>query len=301
MKNTGNDYLIQRLVNQLSRENGIHICIHYSSGTFQGNKVFEINNENEIHRSDFCDAAKTTSCGLRCCIKNKGLSIKKAEKLGSTYIGKCYLGITEIVTPIIYENRLLCIAYIGNMVMREELDDISNRIRKMCRVTGVKESMLLEKLNSAKQVTAKDMDYYLEMAGVLSSVIRLCVSCFAAEQKKAMNGQQSKESVHWIVQQVINNIENYYNTNIRLSMFANLYNVNSQYLCRLFKKETGENFSDYLNRIRVENAVRRIESTSETITEIALSAGFNSCSYFDTIFKKYMSCTPNQYRKTRGM
>ena len=90
-----NDSLIQRLINQLSYKSRIHICIHYSSGEFQKNKIFEINPDNMIHRNPFCDEAKTTSCGLRRCLKNKGCSIKKV-RFGNIYAGKCYLGTTEI-------------------------------------------------------------------------------------------------------------------------------------------------------------------------------------------------------------
>jgi len=301
LQNTGsNDYLIQRLMEQLCFNSGIHICIHYLSGTFQGNKTFEISPENTIHRNAFCDAAKTTPKGLHFCIMNKSCSVKKAIKLGRTYAGKCYLGITEIVSPVYYDGRPFCIMYIGNLAVQEDLEHITNRIRKKCRITGVSEELLLEKLRTTEPVNSAGLDRFIEMVNVLSSVIRLCIAGSTENQKKNLPGlARSEETIHWIVRQVIHYIENYYNTAIKLSLIANLYNMNHQYLCRLFKKETGENFSGYLNRIRVENAARLLESTDESILEIALSVGFNSPSYFDAVFRKHHSVAPYQYRKIK--
>jgi len=300
LNNAGsNDYLIQGLIEQLCFNSGVHICIHYLSGAFNGNKTFEIKSENTIHRNAFCDAAKTTSKGLHYCLRNKSCSVKKAIKLGRTYAGKCYLGITEVVSPVYYEGRPLCIIYIGNLVVQEDLENITHRIRKRCKITGVNEELLLEKLRTTEPVDSAGVDRFTAMANILSSVIRLCIVGAINQKKNLPDQPRREETIHWIVRQVIHYVENYYNTDIKLPLIANLYNVNHQYLCRLFKKETGENFSGYLNRIRVENAARLLESTAESIIDIALSVGFNSPSYFDAVFRKYYSVAPYQYRKMK--
>src|SRR5690554_2258248 len=107
--NSSNNHLVQKLINRLSEREQTHICIHFLSGKFYGNTALEINRENTIHYNHFCNAAKTTSKGLQCCLKNKSCSIKKALRTRCRYTGKCYLGVTEVVTPVFHNNQPLCI------------------------------------------------------------------------------------------------------------------------------------------------------------------------------------------------
>ncbi len=67
---------------------------------------------------------------------------------------------------------------------------------------------------------------------------------------------------------------------------------------KLFYRETGEKFSDYLTRIRIEKAKELLTSTDKPIQEIALEVGFNDAGYFTRRFKSYEGTTPpGHYRK----
>lgn len=65
-----------------------------------------------------------------------------------------------------------------------------------------------------------------------------------------------------------------------MQILASRFNVNNIYLGRLFKEETGEYFSDYLNRIRLEMAKKLLESTLMKASEIAVQIGFLDSNYF---------------------
>ena len=53
----------------------------------------------------------------------------------------------------------------------------------------------------------------------------------------------------------------------------------------------------YITKYRISTALSLLQNTTLSITEIALSVGFNSSSYFSKIFREYMGSTPLQYRK----
>ena len=57
------------------------------------------------------------------------------------------------------------------------------------------------------------------------------------------------------------------------------------------------NYTDYLNRFRVEKACRDLIYSNKNVTQVATENGFNNIQYFSKIFKKYMECTPKQYQK----
>nr|WP_256522455.1 helix-turn-helix transcriptional regulator [Halobacillus sp. A5] len=73
--------------------------------------------------------------------------------------------------------------------------------------------------------------------------------------------------------------------------------MNSDYLGKLFKKEKGERFSNFLINRRIEKAIEMIEQSEEVkIFEVAETVGFgNNPRYFGQVFKKYTGVTPTQF------
>lgn len=69
------------------------------------------------------------------------------------------------------------------------------------------------------------------------------------------------------------------------------------YFSRLFKTETGYNYSDYLNRARILKAEELLRSTVLSIQEIADRCGFTDVSYFGVRFKKETGASPKQWRE----
>lgn len=81
-----------------------------------------------------------------------------------------------------------------------------------------------------------------------------------------------------------------------LQAVADRVRVNSQYLSKLFKEQTGENFSRYVSRLRVEKARRLLETTNLRVYEIAELCGFGSEKRFLAVFKETAGTTPSRFR-----
>ena len=58
----------------------------------------------------------------------------------------------------------------------------------------------------------------------------------------------------------------------------------------------GKTFVEYVNDVRIENAVLKLLNEDVTVTEVAISCGFSNMSYFARTFKKRMECTPSEYK-----
>ena len=63
-----------------------------------------------------------------------------------------------------------------------------------------------------------------------------------------------------------------------------------------FKKETGENLSDFIVKMKIEEAKKMLSYSEKSIVDIAFYLGFSSQSHFISTFKKYQGCTPKEYR-----
>lgn len=91
-------------------------------------------------------------------------------------------------------------------------------------------------------------------------------------------------------------IDNNYKENLSLEDVARVVYLSSYYFSRLFKKEVGVNFSDYLLHKKLDEAKRMLETTDVSILEISTALGFAEQGYFCKVFKKHIGQTPTQYR-----
>jgi two-component system response regulator YesN len=112
------------------------------------------------------------------------------------------------------------------------------------------------------------------------------------------NERCEKREKNVMVSEIITHIKNSYNQVITLENAAEKFHLNSSYLSRLFKQETGENFVVYLTKTRIDKARELIGNTNTSIQEIAIMVGFENSNYFSKLFKRYMGISPGEYKKT---
>ena len=77
---------------------------------------------------------------------------------------------------------------------------------------------------------------------------------------------------------------------------AEYLKISPAYLSRLFKKETGLSFREYVNKLKIEEAAALLLYTQFSDVEISSLLAFSSQSYFIKIFKKIMGITPKKYK-----
>ncbi len=100
-----------------------------------------------------------------------------------------------------------------------------------------------------------------------------------------------------IIKKVITYINLHYCNNISLKSVAETIHVNCTYLSTLFKRELGISFVAYLNSVRLAHAEELLNNSALTVTEVCLSTGFSSSSYFTKLFKAKNGTTPNEFRR----
>lgn len=83
---------------------------------------------------------------------------------------------------------------------------------------------------------------------------------------------------------------------LSLVSVAKAFYLNSSYLSRIFKKETGSSFVEYLTCIRIEKAKLLLKNSDLKIYEIAERVGIDNSNYFGILFKKVEGCSPLEYR-----
>ena len=92
-------------------------------------------------------------------------------------------------------------------------------------------------------------------------------------------------------------IQKHLEKKITLDQAASVANMSASHFCRVFKKATDMNFSEYVARIRVGRTKEMLVESNYTMAHIAYDCGFNSVTDFNRTFKKITGLTPTEFRK----
>ncbi|CAM3091590.1 response regulator transcription factor [Paenibacillus lupini] len=99
------------------------------------------------------------------------------------------------------------------------------------------------------------------------------------------------------VQFMIEYVHVHYAEDITLEQLASQLYISKNYLNQLFKKVTGETFTNYVIRVRIEKAKVLLLEGKHLIYEVSEMVGYQNVPYFTTLFKKYCGITPSELMK----
>ncbi|MEW9052316.1 MAG: response regulator [Neobacillus sp.] len=83
---------------------------------------------------------------------------------------------------------------------------------------------------------------------------------------------------------------------ISLTEVAAHLHLNASYFSRMYKKETGEGFVEYVTRVKMEKAIELLDHSNKSVEQIAYELGFESKSYFLKTFKRFYGISPKSYK-----
>lgn len=162
-------------------------------------------------------------------------------------------------------------------------------------------------------ILLSDMSGYRLPADHLQDYAETMAEIFTAESVEALKAQlmrltvtllgamsrtqsERKNGLILAAQQYIN--ENLGNRNMSLSSVSQHIGLSEVYFCRLFRKETGITFSEYLNRQRIEKAKSLLADVSKRVSEVSYEVGYDQPKYFNYVFKKLVGSAPLEYRRS---
>ncbi|PZD93031.1 DNA-binding response regulator [Paenibacillus sambharensis] len=115
------------------------------------------------------------------------------------------------------------------------------------------------------------------------------------ETYKRTMAEEAKDSRSSLVRQVQDYVHHHLGEASLQSIAGHVF-LNPSYLSKVYKLETGEGISDYLFRLKMEQATYKLRNTNEKIYEIAEGLGYLKTSYFIKLFKDKYGMTPQEYR-----
>jgi AraC-like DNA-binding protein len=239
------------------------------------------------NENPFCAmmAQKSRSCA-NCLQVQQRLSEHAIEE---AYTAVCEAGMSDTAVPVRLGEKLVGFLQTGQVFRKKPSAALFDRTAKMISEWGVEAD--INKLRDA----------YFETR-VLSpkqyaSSVRL-LSIFAEHLSMVSNQvvvqQQTAEPP--VITRAKQFIHEHQGEDLSLGQVAKAVNTSTFYFCKMFKKATGVNFTDYLSRVRIEKAKNLLLNPNLRISEIAYEVGFQSLTHFNRVFKKIVGQSPTEYR-----
>ena len=192
---------------------------------------------------------------------------------------------------------------IRNTKLASKIDDytfFNYEVNEALHLSEKEQSLLNNLVNLIENEIQERIDSHSQQ--VLVSNIELILSYSFRFYDRQFN-TRSAQNID-IVSKVETLLKNYYKTNElilsgqpTIEYLANGCHLSSNYLSDLLSKETGRSAKDHINNFLMEKAKNLLLSSTDSVSGIAYSLGFNYPHYFSRIFKKKTGKTPQEYRQ----
>lgn len=135
------------------------------------------------------------------------------------------------------------------------------------------------------------IDYELQVHLILMQIWQKLYSHYQSLPEEGRKSQPYLQRLRGIMTY----IQKHYAEEISLEMVADSVNICRSECCRFFKKHMNMTIFEYILFLRIQNSLPLLRE-GKTVTETAGEVGFSSPAYFGQIFKRYMKCTPGEYK-----
>lgn len=169
---------------------------------------------------------------------------------------------------------------------------VTRFLLKPSKMDELKEAILTMTANlDEKKALAKNVssDVY-EDSSIAGNEELVC--CLEDDTECAENS----EAGNFIVHNALKYIEEHFSEKLKLSDVADKVFVSQWHLSKLLNRQTGQNFSEILNGVRIEKAKVLLENPALRIGDIAEKVGFLDMAHFSRVFKKQTGISANEYR-----
>ena len=126
---------------------------------------------------------------------------------------------------------------------------------------------------------------------LISTLKHMIIGEISAFQKL----QYTKDSRY--ISQAKEYIHDHLDQNITLNEVAEMLYINPSYFSTLFKKETGETFSNYITQTRIGRSKELLRDLKYSISEVSAIVGYQDSKYFSKVFQKTVGIKPSKFRK----
>ena len=235
----------------------------------------------------YCELMASKSSACASCLQTQQRLTECASQTPFTLT--CPSGLTETAVPVRLGEQLVGFLQTGQMFRRRPSEAQFDRAAEQVAVWGlaVEPGALRRAYFKTPVISSGEHVSIVSMLDIFSQHLALVSNQVLVRQAAPAPPMIARAKAY---------IEEHQAENLRLKEVAAAVNTSSFYFCKMFKKATGLNFTDYVSRIRIEKAKNLALNPNLRISEIAFEVGFQSLTHFNRVFKRVTGLSPTEFR-----
>jgi AraC-like DNA-binding protein len=201
----------------------------------------------------------------------------------------CPVGLCDIAVPVRMGEQLIGFLSTGQVFAKKPTESQFNRTTKLLVEWGVhmNADRLREMYFDTRVLSTRQHESVMKLLAIFAEHLSMISNQIVLKEQNAEPPVITRAKLF---------ITEHQTEELSLDQVAKAVHTSKFYLCKMFKKATGINFTDYLSRVRTERAKNLLLNPNLRVSEIAYEVGFQSLTHFNRVFKRILGQSPTEYR-----
>lgn len=253
-------------------------------------EYWQLEHQGKKNANPFCALLAEHPATLAVCLQAHEEMIRHTGPLPHTVT--CPFGLTETAVPVKLGEEIIGYLRIGQVLRHTPVKSDTARVARTVSEHGVRFTNRFREAWEKNPLIPPDK---------YNATVRLLT--FFAQQLSALINEivlEKQNAEPLLVQKARTYIEQHKMEPISLSAVAQAAGVSVFHFCKVFRKATGLKFTDYVARVRLEDARTQLLNPNRRISEVAYDVGFQSLTQFNRTFKRVFGQSPTEFRNKLG-
>jgi AraC-like DNA-binding protein/ligand-binding sensor protein len=253
-------------------------------------EYWQLEHHAKTNENRFCALLAERPATLAVCLQSHAEIVQRTGITAHTET--CPFGLTETAVPVQLGDETIGFLRIGQVLRRSAITSDKKRAAAKLAECGIAFTGGIRKAWETTPVIPKEK---------YGAIVRLLT--FFAQQLSALINQivlENQNSEPPLVRKAREYIQQHKMEPLSLATVAQASGASVFHFCKVFKKATGLKFTDYIARVRLEDAKTQLLNPNRRISEVAYDVGFQSLTQFNRMFKRIFGQSPTEFRAHLG-
>jgi len=235
----------------------------------------------------FCDMMAQKSRACAACLQTQQQLSETATHEAKTVT--CQAGLCDTAVPVRMGDQLIGFLATGQVFRKKPTEAQYNRTVKLMTEWGVQADPidLRKAYFDTRVMSSRQHESVVKLLTIFAEHLSMVSNRIVVQEQNAESPLISRAKQF---------IAEHQTEELSLDQVAKSVHTSKFYFCKIFKKATGINFTDYLARVRTERAKNLLLNPNLRVSEIAYEVGFQSLTHFNRVFKRILGQSPTEYR-----
>ena len=254
---------------------------------FRPVESWQLPHHGKRNEGPFCKLMSERSQTCASCLQGQERVTVAADREPQTVF--CAAGLCDTAVPVRVGERLIGFLQTGQVFQKPPTEAQFKRVARSLEERGVKlePERLRDSYFSSRVVPPVQHESVVKLLSIFADHLAMLSNQIIVRRQNAEPPGITRAKEY---------IEQHQGDGLRLGDVAKAAHISPFYFCKMFKKATGLNFTDYVARVRIETAKNLLLNPNLRVSEIAFEAGFQSLTHFNRVFRGIVGESPTEYR-----